>query len=71
MCTNCIVSNHATCHFNGWGENCDSCKLGKRPKCSFKVSAAQRVATADLLAAAVPSSQFGKSVSFYPSFVPS
>src|SRR6202165_4306683 len=61
MCTQCILSNFPVCNFRGWDENCEQCKTGKRPKCSFKVSVSQRMQTNDLLAAATRHSSFGKS----------
>jgi len=65
MCTNCIVSEYPTCSFRGWGENCDKCKKGKRPKCSFRISVSQRAVAADLLAAATRGSTFGKSPFYF------
>jgi len=62
MCTQCILSNFPVCNFRGWDENCEQCKTGKRPKCSFKVSVSQRIQTNDLLAAATRHSSFGKSI---------
>src|ERR1700737_4353491 len=61
MGTQCFLSNFPVCNFHGWDENCEQCKMGKQPKCSFKVSVFQRMQTNDLLAAATHHSSFGKS----------
>jgi hypothetical protein len=60
MCTNCIISNYDTCSFRGWDENCEQCKKGKRPKCTFKVPISQRSTARNILAVASRGSQLGK-----------